>query len=482
MNEPQALAPPEEAAADVAQARAARLALEKTLKSARDIMRRDKGLNGELDRLPMLAWLLLLKLLDDMEAVQEDRTVLSGEPHTPVIAAPYRWRDWVHGSGLTGEDLLAFVGDTTTEFPDSSRRPGLLAALRGLRGSDRAQVVALVFADVSNRMRNGFLLRELVDVVDQMALSSSVSLDTLGTLYESMLRELRDAAGDSGEFYTPRPVVRFMVQATDVKIGEQVLDPAAGTGGFLLEAYLHLEAQTRSVADRQWLQSDGVQGQEAKSLPYLLCQMNLLLHGLDSPNITYGNSLTRPLREYGPGDRVDVIVTNPPFGGEEERSVRSGYPPDLQTAETTLLFLQVIMRRLRQSERPGRAAVVVPNTTLFYTGVAARLRRKLVSEYGVRAIVRLPKGVFEPYTDIETNILFFDAGAPAEQVLYYRLRPPGGRAAYTKTQPLRDEELSEALDCVRRLSDDSPHAWFVPSSELLRLSRSSWKLRWRSPA
>jgi type I restriction enzyme M protein len=211
---------------------------------------------------------------------------------------------------------------------------------------------------------------------------------------------MRDAAGDSGEFYTPRSVVRFMVEVIDARLGQTILDPACGTGGFLVEAYRHLEHQCKTVQDRQILQTESLFGGEAKPLPYLLAQMNLLLHGLESPQIDPGNSLRFPLREIGDEDRVDIILTNPPFGGEEERGILSNFPEDKQTSETALLFLQLIMRKLKRYPRPGRAGVVVPNGILFGDGVCAGIKEELLKEFNLHTIVRLPNGVFAPYTPI----------------------------------------------------------------------------------
>ncbi|WP_433500205.1 N-6 DNA methylase [Sphaerimonospora sp. CA-214678] len=451
---------------------AQRLAL--ILKSARDTMRKDKGLNGELDRLPMLTWILFLKFLDDTERVLEEEATLAGAKFQPVIQAPYRWRDWAGPAcRLTGPELLAFINHEEVILPNGVRGQGLLKYLRSLQshgGAGRRDVVANVFRGVVNRMESGYLLRDVLDRVSGLHFDSSEEIYTLSHLYESMLREMRDAAGDSGEFYTPRPVVKFMVDALDPQIGEVVLDPACGTGGFLVQALQHLQAQCKTVEDRRILQRETLRGQEAKQLPYMLAQMNLLLHGLEFPSIAYGNSLSTKLAEIGDRDRVDIILTNPPFGGEEEPGIKNNFPADMQTSETALLFLQLIMRRLRVSGRPGRAgraAIVVPNTTLFYPGVAARVRRMMVADHGLHTIVKLPKGVFEPYTDIESNILFLDREKADGRILYYQLLPPEGRKQYTKTQPLRSEELAECLRLIQKRDDTSPDAWFEDCEALL---------------
>src|SRR5438128_2567604 len=281
------------------------------LKSARDIMRKDKGLNGDLDRLPLLTWIMFLKFLDDLELQREQDASLAGKTFRRAIEPPYRWRDWAaNPQGVTGDELLTFINQDEARRPDGKRGPGLFAYLRSLssaNGDNRRDVIATVFRGVDNRMKSGYLLRDVINKVAGIHFTSSEELHTLGALYESMLREMRDAAGDSGEFYTPRAVVRFMVAVSDPRLGETVLDPASGTGGFLVEAFQHLETQCKTVQDREVLQKRSIFGGEAKPLPYLLAQMNLLLHGLESPQIDPGNSLRFPLKETGDKDRVAVV-------------------------------------------------------------------------------------------------------------------------------------------------------------------------------
>lgn len=300
------------------------------IKSTRDIMRKDKGLNGDLDRLPMLTWVMFLKFLDDMEKEREIEATMAGKRFRPAVEAPYRWRDWAaREDGITGDELIVFINQDEAVRPDGTKGPGLFAYLRNLQssnGGDRRDTIARVFSGVINRMVSGYLLRDVINNINGIHFTSSDEIHTLGHLYESMLREMRDAAGDSGEFYTPRPVVRFMVAVTDPRLGETVLDPACGTGGFLVEAFNHLQPQCRSVEHHRTLQQKTILGGEAKPMPYLLAQMNLLLHGLEYPQIDYGNSLTVPLKEIGDKDRVDVILTNPPFGGEEERGILETFP------------------------------------------------------------------------------------------------------------------------------------------------------------
>jgi type I restriction enzyme M protein len=441
------------------------------IKSARDIMRKDKGLNGDLDRLPMLTWVMFLKFLDDLEQIREQKALMAGKRFRPALEPPYRWRDWAaKEEGITGDELIAFINNEEASRPDGRRGPGLFAYLRNLQGAnggDQRDVIATVFKGTINRMINGYLRRYVINKINGIHFNSSDEIHTLGHLYESMLKEMRDAAGDSGEFYTPRAVVRFMVEVTDPRLGEAVLDPACGTGGFLAEAFIHLEKQCQTVEDHQILQTQSIFGGEAKPLPYMLAQMNLLLHGLESPQIDPGNSLRFPLREIGDKDRVDIILTNPPFGGEEERGILGNFPEDKQTSETALLFLQLIMRKLRRSPKPGRAGVVVPNGTLFGDGVCARIKEELLKEFNLHTIVRLPNGVFAPYTSIPTNLLFFDRSGADEGVWYYEHPLPEGRKQYTKTQPLQYEEFGPCLAWWKNRVENK-RAWKVSANDILK--------------
>lgn len=457
------------------------------IKSVRQILRKDKGLNGDADRLPLLTWVMFLKFLDDLEQSHESAADLDGEDYESLIEAPYRWRDWAaKPDGINGQELLAFLNQDEAVRPDGKRGKGLFAYLRSQgdrddRGGQR-RVIANVFKGVQNRMISGYLLRDVLNKINSIHFTSSDEVHTLSHLYESMLREMRDAAGDSGEFYTPRPVVRFMVQVTNPKLGELVLDPACGTGGFLVEAYEHLRAQVgKDVNKRAMLQHNTLYGKEAKPLPYMLAEMNLLLHGLETPQIGYGNTLETKLSEIGHNGRVDVILTNPPFGGEEEAGIKANFPPNMQTSETALLFLQYIMRKLRykdtmvealghikahRAERGGRAAVVVPNGTLFAEGVAALIKEQLLKEFNLHTIVRLPQGVFAPYTDIPANLLFFERGGPTTDIWFYEIPLPEGRKKYSKTAPMQFEEFA---DCLAWWNDrkETPQAWKVSAAEAI---------------
>ncbi len=443
------------------------------IKSCRDIMRKDKGLSTDIDRLPILTWLMFLKFLDDLEPLREAEAKMAGKRFHPSIDPPYRWRDWAaRADGITGDALISFINNDEATRPDGSRGPGLFAYLRSLRSldGDRRDVIGAVFQGTSNRMLSGYLLRDVINKINSINFTSTEEIYTLGHLYESMLKEMRDAAGENGEFYTPRPVVQFMVNAINPRLGEKILDPACGTGGFLASAFEHLKKQCKTAEDQHRLQHESLFGIEAKPLPYLLCQMNLLLHGLEYPNIDPLNALRFPLREIGEKDRVDIILTNPPFGGEEEKGIQGNFPEDKRTAETALLFLQLIMRKLRRQAKtgfpPARAAVVVPNGTLFGDGVCARIKEQLLKDFNLHTIVRLPNGVFSPYTGIPTNIMFFDMLGPTRDIWYYEQPKRADGANYTKSKPMKSEEFDA---CIAWFNDrqENDLAWKVPVGEIL---------------
>jgi type I restriction enzyme M protein len=413
---------------------------------ARKIMRKDAGLSGDLDRIPQLSWILFLKAFDDVESRRE----VTERDFRPAIHAPYRWRDWAADpvNGRTGDELLRFVNDD------------LLPALRALRGSgerDPRDVVAAVFKETFNRMLSGYLLRDVVDLVNKIDFASADDIHTMAHVYESMLREMRDAAGDAGEFYTPRPVIRLIAQQVGLKINDRILDPAAGTGGFLVEALEELRPQALTVERWRALQENLI-GVEKKPMPYLLGTMNLLLHGVEQPRIRRDNALATPLNQLPASAKVDVVITNPPFGGEEEKGIESNFPEATRTSETALLFLQFIQRVLKPG---GRCGMVVPEGVLFGDGVAARIKERLLAECNLHTIIRLPPGVFAPYTGITTNLIFFDKTGPTKEIWFYEHPLPDGRKNYTKTRPLQFEEFAPLQRWwARRVANQ--HAWRVP--------------------
>ena len=414
------------------------------IKTARDAMRKDAGLNGDLDRIPQLAWLLFLKAFDGVEQNRE----VTDSTYRSAIEAPYRWRDWA-------ADLNGATGDALIEFVNTKLLP-YLRDLTGTSAHDPRDVLAAVFKETNNRMLSGYLLRDVVNKVNEINFASSDDIHTMAHLYESMLRDMRDAAGDSGEFYTPRPVIRFMVQQVAPELGEVILDPACGTGGFLVEALEELEPKVETTQQLRKLHGN-LRGVEKKPLPYLLGMMNLVLHGMGQPNVIRGNSLNKPITQISKAERVDVVLTNPPFGGEEEKSVQANFPPDRQTAETAWLFLQLVIRQLKDG---GRCAIVLPNAVLFDGGVGARIKQQLLAECNLHTVVRLPEGVFEPYTPIPSNLLFFEKTGRTKEVWFYRIPPPDGRKKYTKTNPMRFGEFAEC------------QAWWADRTE----NESAWRV------
>jgi type I restriction enzyme M protein len=441
--------------------------LSTAIKAARDTMRKDAGLNGDIDRIPQLAWLLFLKAFDGLE----ERREITDRTFRPAIEAPYRWRDWAADpvNGRTGQELLDFVNDKLLPY---------LRELQGTGPDDPRDVIAAVFRETYNRMLSGYLLRDVVDKVNEINFASSDDIHTMAHLYESMLREMRDAAGDSGEFYTPRPVIRFMTQQVDPQLGETVLDPACGTGGFLVESLEHMRPQVQSVQELRELDGN-LRGIEKKPLPYLLGMMNLLLHEVQQPHIVRDNALARPLADIRNVDRVDVVLTNPPFGGEEEKGIQGGFPEATRTAETAWLFLQLVHRILRPG---GRCGIVVPNGVLFADGVGARIKERLLADCNLHTIVRLPPGVFAPYTSIPTNLLFFEKTGRTKEVWFYELPPPDGRKNFTKTKPLRFEDFANCQTWWgggdRKGRKDTEQAWRVAIGDI---EASGFNLDLRNP-
>jgi len=432
--------------------------LSSTIKRARDIMRKDAGLSTDVDRIPQLSWILFLKAFDDLE---KERALLNPN-YRKAIEEPYRWRDWAahEEKGSTGDELIDFVNNK------------LFPYLRGLIGTDEKDqrtVIAEVFREIYNSMRSGYLLRDIVNLVNGIDFTSSDDIHTMAHLYESMLKEMRDAAGSNGEFYTPRPVIRLIVNQIKPQIGEKILDPALGTGGFLTESFEFMTDQQKKAEDREILQYHTLFGIEKKPMPYLLGMMNLLLHGIEKPNIKRDNSLRTPLFEITEKDRVNVIMTNPPFGGEEEKGIMSNFPEATRTAETALLFLQYIMRKLKDG---GRCGMVLPDSTLSATGVTERIRKELLENFNLHTIIRLPNGVFAPYTSIRTNVLFFEKAGLTKEVWYYENPLPAERQkmrnpCYTKTKPLQYEEFNELQQWWSNRTENE-HSWKASIDEIAK--------------
>jgi type I restriction enzyme M protein len=434
------------------------------VKSIQDIMRKDAGVDGDAQRIGQMAWLLFLKIFD----AQEEELELTQDDYESPIPPEFLWRNWASDKeGITGDRMLEFINGKL--FPD-------LKNLHATPTSNpRGFVVKEAFSDAFNYMKNGTLLRQVVNKVDEIDFHSSDQRHTFGDLYEKILKDLQ-SSGNSGEFYTPRAVTRFMVEMINPQLGEKVMDPACGTGGFLACTMDHIKDSgvINTPEASQTLQNQ-IYGVEKKQLPHLLCTTNMLLHGIEVPSqIRHDNTLARPLRDWGPRDRVNVVVANPPFGGMEEDGIELNYPAATRTRETADLFLQLIIHILESS---GRAAIVLPDGTLFGEGVKTKIKEKLLTECNLHTIVRLPNSVFAPYTSIKTNILFFEKGTPTKEVWYYEVPLPQGVKAFNKTKPMKLESFSDCADwwgegktqktkLKRKNRQATEQAWLVSIDEI----------------
>ena len=401
------------------------------VKRLRDIMRNDAGINGDAQRIEQIAWLLFLKVYD----AKEQDWAFDDDNYESIIPEPCRWSSWAHdetGKGLTGDALLEFVNNTL--FPTLKKLP--VDASTPIKKA----IVQTTFADANQYMKDGALLRQIVNVIDELDLSDYAESNAFGEIYESILKELQ-SAGSAGEFYTPRAVTEFMAGHIQPKIGETMADFACGTGGFLTSWLKELQKQIKSTADAEKY-GRSIYGIEKKQFPYMLCITNLLLHGLDVPQVYHDNSLLKDVLDYTADDQFDVILMNPPYGGSEKADVKNHFPDDLASSETADLFMSVIMYRLKPG---GRAAVVLPDGFLFGTDNAKiNIKKKLLSEFNLHTVIRMPGSVFSPYTPITTNILFFDRTGPTKETWYYRLDMPEGYKHFSKTKSMERAHFAPA--------------------------------------
>ena len=400
-----------------------------TIKSIQDSMRKDVGVDGDAQRIGQLVWLLFLKIFDD----REQKIEAFNPAYVSPIPLGLRWRDWAQNrEGITGDSLLEFVNGEL--FPTLKQMAPV---------NEREVVVHEVFSDAYNYMKSGTLLRQVVNKVSEMDFNRSQDRHLFNDVYEKVLSDLQ-GAGHAGEYYTPRAVTQFMIEMLNPRLGERLLDPACGTGGFLVSAIEHIRrADVHTPADVASLQAS-IFGIEKKPLPHLLCITNLILHGIDVPsNVRHDNTLSRPYRDYSERDRVDLIATNPPFGGMEENGIEQNFPSEFRTRETADLFLVLLMHILKDG---GRAAVVLPDGTLFGEGIKTRIKERLLQTCNLHTIVRLPNGVFSPYTNIKTNLLFLQKGQPTSEIWYYEHPYPPGAKSYSKTKPIRIEEFAPERD------------------------------------
>lgn len=446
------------------------MSLNTTIKRIQDIMRKDVGVDGDAQRIGQLGWMLFLKIWDDreleMEIVEDDYisplvNVRWNDSGTIRESKDLRWRFWASDDeGLTGEGLLAFANDEL--FP-ALREMIVTPSELTHKLLKRQRLIQGVFSDTFQYMKSGTLLRQVINVIENdIDFNDSKTRHLFGDIYESILKNLQ-SAGFAGEFYTPRAVTKFAVEMTNPQLGEVVMDPACGTGGFLSGAIEHIRNSGVNTPEQEATLQDSIRGVEKKPLPHLLCTTNMIIHGLDTPSgIIRDNTLARPLRDYTSKDRVDVILTNPPFGGMEEDGIESNFPADFRTRETADLFLILIMTLLKKN---GRAAVILPDGTLFGEGVKTRIKEKIMQECNLHTIVRLPKSVFAPYTSIATNVLFFTKGAPTTETWFFEHPLPESYKAYSKTRPMLIDEFNlEKQWWNNRVETDN--AWCVNIEEI----------------
>ena len=404
------------------------------VKRIRDIMRNDAGINGDAQRIEQIAWMLFLKVYDSKEQDWE----ISDDNYESIIPENCRWSNWAaddhSGSALTGDPLLEFVNNT------------LFPTLKGLNVTPetpiKKSIVKTTFEDANQYMKDGVLLRQVINIIDELDLSDYEESHAFGEIYESILRELQ-SAGSSGEFYTPRAVTDFMAKMIQPKIGEQMADFACGTGGFLTSWLKQLSPQVNTKEDQDSF-NNSIYGIEKKQFPYMLCITNMLLHDIDVPKVYHDNSLLKDVLDYTEDDQFDVILMNPPYGGSEKTEVKNHFPADLASSETADLFMSVIMYRLKEN---GRVAVILPDGFLFGTDNAkVAIKKKLLSEFNLHTVIRMPHSVFAPYTSITTNILFFDRTKPTEETWFYRLDMPEGYKNFSKTKPMKLEHFDPAIE------------------------------------
>ena len=414
-------------------------------------MRKDRGINGDAQRIEQLVWMIFLKVFDDKE-----KEWGLEEGYISIIPEKFRWRSWAaNNEGITGEELLKFIEEMFKKLKEISATPD---------GNPKGFIVKSLFEDSINYMKNGVLIRQVINKLNQIDFNKSEDRHLFNDIYEGILKELQ-SAGDYGEFYTPRPVTRFIVDMVGPKTKELLLDPGCGTGGFLTSSIDYLKKNVKNIDEHKLIEKN-VLGSELKPLPHLLCTTNLILHDIEVPNVEHKDSLGKPLVGYGPSDMVNVIVTNPPFGGAIEPGVELNFPSLYRTKETAYLFVVLIMKLLRDE---GRCGIVLPDGGLMTgDGVAIRIKDKLLSGFNLHTIIKLPNGVFSPYTDINTNLLFFKKGDPTKDIWYFEHPLPEGYKKYTKTKPIRYSEFGLEKEWWNNREDVkfSQYCWKVSMDEI----------------
>ena len=431
------------------------------IKTLQNIMRKDQGVSGDAQRIEQLGWMITLKIIDDKEAEME----LISDDYVSVIPGELQWRNWAADSeGMTGDALKDFV--------DNKLFPGL-QNLDVSTGNKRAVLIRDIFAGTNNYMKNGTIIRQVVNKLNEIDFNASEDRHMFGDIYEGLLRDLQ-SAGNYGEFYTPRAVTEIMTEIINPRLGEKVLDPACGTGGFLTSAIENIRKQdVHSVEDLEVLE-ETIRGQELKPLPFMLCVTNLILHDIEVPNVMNMDSLNREYTSIGAKERVDVILANPPFGASVSDGVETNYPAQFRTTESADLFLLLMIRYLRDG---GRAAIVLPDGSLTGDGVKQRIREEFLTQCNVHTIVRLPNSVFQPYASVATNLLFFTKGEPTKEIWYWEHKLPEGQKSYSKTKPIQKSEFASLKEWWGKRNENE-QAWKVPVE---KIAESGWNLDIKNP-
>lgn len=427
------------------------MSISSLVKNIQDIMRRDPGVDGDAQRISQMVWMIFLKVYDAKESYWE----LYEEDYKSIIPANLRWRNWAEDDeGITGDELLNFINNE------------LFEGLKDLEVDEyterKSLIVKLVFEDSFNYMKNGTLIRQVINKLNEINFEDYDDIHAFNDIYETILKDLQ-SAGNAGEYYTPRVLTNFIIEALDPKINERVGDLAAGTGGFLVSTINHLENQIDSVADKESLEKN-IYGVEKKPMPHLLGITNLLLNDIDNPRIIRGNSLADNIRDYKLEDKFDVIAMNPPFGGVEEDGILGNFPTSYRTSETADLFMTVIMNRLKNN---GRAGVVLPDGFLFGDDRAkTEIKKDLLEGYNLHTIVRLPAGIFSPYTSIATNILFFENNSETKEIDYYEVLLPDGYKSFSKTKPMTERHIKELKEWYFNRDIETERAYKVTIDEV----------------
>ena len=434
---------------------------ENTFKAIDQILWKEQGCGSELDYLEQKSWMLFLKYLDDLETEREEEAELDGKTYKRLVTGYYRWSQWAapkKKDPQTGKMVLdtvnAMSGDDLVEFVDQKLFPYLKAFQANASATDTLEYkVGEIFGELHNKIRSGFNMREIINMIDDLHFQSADDKHEMTVLYESNIQKMGNAGRNGGEYYTPRPLIRSIVKVVDPKIGETVYDPACGSAGFLCEAFLYMKDKIKSVKDHDTLQRDTFFGREKKGLPYIIATMNMIFHGVSAPNITHGNTLAINLATIRESDRKDVVLANPPFGGNERGEVLHNF--EIRTSETAYMFMQHFIRLLRAG---GRAGIVIKNTFLS-NGDASAVRKMLVDECNLHTILDLPSGVFTG-AGVKTVVLFFTKGEPTEKIWYYQVNKH-----FTKTKPMTEADMADFI-ALQQTKAESDHSWTISVADL----------------